>query len=131
MQRELHAGVTGTLEWIVEEQHCTQRGEYSIFSTPNLVMLLEEAAIEALRPYLAPGQSSVGARVDVHHLAPTPKGMRVRAVATVREVDRRRVTFDILIDDEAERIGEATHERFIIDLARFEERLKQKQEASA
>lgn len=131
MQQELHAGVTGTLEWIVEERHCTQRGEYSIFSTPNLVMLLEEAAIEALRPYLAPGQSSVGARVDVHHLAPTPKGMRVRAVATVREVDRRRVTFDILIDDEAERIGEATHERFIIDLARFEERLKQKQEASA
>jgi predicted thioesterase len=64
--------------------------------------------------------------VDVRHLAPTPKGMRVRATATVREVDRRRVTFDVVIDDEVERIGEASHDRFVIDVDRFTERLRQK-----
>ena len=102
------------------------RGDQAIFSTPNLVMLLEEAAIEALRPYLRPGQGSVGARVDVRHLAPTPMGMRVRAAATVKQVDRRRVSFEVVIDDEVERIGEASHDRFIIDLDRFAERLQTK-----
>lgn len=130
MTEELHVGATGTLEWVVEEQHCIHRGEYAILSTPNLVMFLEEAAIEALRPYLAPGQSSVGMQVDVRHLASTPRGMRVRAVATVREIDRRRVTFAVVIDDEVERIGEATHDRFIIDLDRFVERLGQKASAA-
>ena len=122
----LTPGVTGTLERLVEEQHCTVRGEYAVFSTPAMVSLLEEAADEAMRPYLAPGQDSVGVRVDVRHLAATPKGMRVRATATVREVDRRRVTFEVVIDDEIERVGEATHDRFIIDGDRYTERLKQK-----
>jgi len=89
-------------------------------------MLLEEAAVEAMRPYLTPGQDSVGARVEVRHLAATPKGMKVRATATVKTVDRRRVTFEVVIDDEVERIGEASHDRFVIDIDRFIERLKQK-----
>lgn len=126
MPEELHVGATGNLEWVVEDRHCTQRGAYAIFSTPNMVMLLEETAMEALRPFLGPDQSSVGIRVDVRHLASTPRGMRVRATATVRAIDRRRVTFDVVIDDEVERIGEATHERFIIDLDTFMARLAQK-----
>ena len=88
--------------------------------------LLEEAADETMRPYLDPGQDSVGVRVDVRHLAATPKGMRVRATATVREVDRRRVTFDVVIEDEVEKVGEATHDRFVIDADRYTDRLKQK-----
>jgi predicted thioesterase len=119
-------GATGELSRIVEESDCVHRGAYAVLSTPSLVRLLEEAAIEALRPYLAPGQDSVGSRVEVRHLAPTPRGMRVTAVATVTEVDRRRVTFSVAIDDERERIGEAAHDRFIIDLAKFEERLAAK-----
>jgi predicted thioesterase len=126
MSDELRPGVKGELDWVVDKSHCTVRGDQAIFSTPNLVMLLEEAAIEALRPYLRPDQDSVGARVDVRHLAPTPMGMRVHAVATVKEVDRRRVSFDVVIDDEVERIGEASHDRFIVDLDRFAERLQPK-----
>jgi predicted thioesterase len=122
----LRPGVNATLERVVEDRHCTVRGDQAILSTPNLVMLLEEASMAALEPYLMPGQSSVGVRVEVRHLAATPKGMRVRARATVREIDRRRVTFDVVIDDEVERVGEASHDRFLIDLDRFTERLKQK-----
>lgn len=122
----LKPGVTGTLERVVEDQHCTVRGQHAVFSTPSMVSLLEETADETMRPYLAPGQDSVGARVDVRHLAATPKGMRVRATATVREVDRRRVSFDVVIEDDVERVGEATHDRFVIDADRFAERLRQK-----
>jgi predicted thioesterase len=126
MAEALIPGVTGTLERVVEDEHCTVRGEYAVFSTPAMVSLLEEAADETMRPYLAPGQDSVGVRVDVRHLAATPKGMRVRATATVREVDRRRVTFDVVIEDEVEKVGEATHDRFVIDADRYTDRLKQK-----
>jgi len=100
MAESLTVGLTGTLERIVEDQHCTVRGEYAVFSTPAMVSLLEEAADRTMRPHLAPGQDSVGVRVDVRHLAATPKGMKVRATATVREIDRRRVTFDVVIEDE-------------------------------
>lgn len=126
MKRSPEPGATGTLTWIVEDRHCTVRGGEAIFSTPNLVALVEEAAIEALAPYLSEDESSVGARVDVRHVAATPRGMRVRATATVREVDRRRVTFDVIVDDEVERIGEAAHDRFVIDIDRFTQRLKAK-----
>jgi predicted thioesterase len=122
----LTVGLTGSLERLVEDQHCTVRGEYAVFSTPSMVSLLEEAADETMRPYLGPGQDSVGVRVDVRHLAATPKGMKVRATATVKEIDRRRVTFDVIIEDEVEKVGEATHDRFIIDGDRYTERLKQK-----
>jgi predicted thioesterase len=126
MTQTLGPGASAVLEWVVEEKHCTQRGDQLIFSTPNLVLLLEEAAIKALEPYLEAGQGSVGARVDVAHLAPTPVGMRVRATASVREIDRRRVTFEVVVEDEVERIGEASHDRFVIDIDRFEQRLAAK-----
>lgn len=122
----LVVGLTGTLELTVQDVHCTVRGDFAVFSTPAMVSLLEEAADEAMRPYLGPGQDSVGVRVDVRHLAATPRGMRVRATATVRVIDRRRVTFDVVIEDEVEKVGEATHDRFIIDGDRYTDRLKQK-----
>lgn len=126
MSHEIEPGAVGVLEWTVAEQHCTRRGSYDIFSTPNLVRLLEEAAIEALAPYLAVGQSSVGSRVDVTHLAPTVKGQRVRATATVTEIDRRRVAFTVEVSDDQELIGLASHERFVVDVSTFEVRLAEK-----
>ena len=129
MSEELKIGASGELEWLVAAEHCTRRGEEDIFSTPNLVRLLEEASIEALAPYLTAEQGSVGSRVEVKHLAATPRGMTVRARAEVTEIDRRRVVFQVLIDDEVERIGEAIHERFIVDLERFEARVKAKRQA--
>jgi predicted thioesterase len=123
---ELAPGVQGVLERTVESQHCTRRGQYEIFSTPNLVLLLEEAAIEGLAPYLREDQASVGSKVDIAHTAPTLLGQTVRATATVTEVDRRRVVFDIRVEDDTEVIGTGTHERFVIDLPGFEDRLAAK-----
>ena len=123
---ELAPGVEGVLERVVEAQHCTKRGQYDIFSTPNLVLLLEEAAIEGLAPFLREDQASVGSKVEIVHSAPTLLGQTVRATATVTEVDRRRVAFDIRVEDDTEVIGTGTHERFIIDLPGFETRLEAK-----
>jgi predicted thioesterase len=123
---ELTPGAEGVLERTVRPEHTTRRGDYDIFSTPQLVLLLEEAAIEALAPYLGEDQASVGTRVEVAHTAATLLGQTVRATATVTEVDRRRVAFQITVEDDLEQIGSATHERFVIDVPGFEERLAAK-----
>lgn len=126
MTTEIAAGAEGVLERTVELHHTTRRGGYDVFSTPQLVLLLEEAAIEALAPHLRADQASVGTKVDVAHTAPTLLGQTVRATATVTAVDRRRVVFSISVTDEVEQIGTGTHERFLIDVPSFEERLAAK-----
>lgn len=98
-------------------------GNVSVFSTPALVALMEGAAVAALEGHLADGQTSVGTRLDVRHLAATPVGMTVRAVATLTEVDGRRLVFVVEAHDDAEQVGAGTHERFVVDRARFEARV--------
>jgi fluoroacetyl-CoA thioesterase len=90
-----------------------------VLATPRLVALLEAAAVRAIAPALPPGAGTVGTRLDVRHLAATPVGMRVRARATVREVDGRRVVCAVEAHDEVEQVAEGTHERVLIDQARF------------
>ncbi|MFP4345388.1 MAG: thioesterase family protein [Anaerolineales bacterium] len=96
-------------------------------STPHLVALLENAARETVQGALEEGQSTVGTRVDVRHLAPTPVGMEVRVRAELIEVDRRRLRFHVEAWDEVEKIGECDHERFIIDWERFMKRVQEKE----
>jgi fluoroacetyl-CoA thioesterase len=121
-------GVSGTLTRRVTRDVTTQRGELHIYSTPNVVLLLEEAAIEALRPHLEEGHDSVGSRVEIAHVAPTLEGQTVTAVASVTEVDRRRVAFDIVVRDDVEEIAWGTHERFVVQLDKFSSRLEDKRE---
>jgi fluoroacetyl-CoA thioesterase len=97
-----------------------------VLATPRLVALLELAAIRAVEAHLPPGGSTVGTRIDVRHLAATPVGMRATIRATLREVDGRRLVFDIEGHDEVERIVEGQHERFQIDQARFLTRIAAK-----
>ncbi|MFC4113564.1 thioesterase family protein [Nonomuraea zeae] len=125
MSDRLSPGVSGSLTWVVAERHCTRRGDHDIFSTPNLVHLIEDAAIEALAPYLAEGEGSVGSKVEIAHVAPTLKGAAVRATATVTEVDRRRVAFTVAAEDGNGTIGQGTHERFIINLDKFAAKLRE------
>lgn len=101
-------------------------GLIEVYSTPSLIALLEAAAVAALDGHLVEGQTSVGTRLDVHHLAATPVGMRVRAQATLREVDGRRLVFDVIAWDELEQIAEGAHERFLVDTARFLRRAEAK-----
>jgi|SRR5581483_3182868 len=126
MAEELRIGLSDELSWTAEDQYCITRGEHVVFSTPSMVNLLETVSEQLLQRCLPPYQSSVGARVDIRHLAPTPRGLPVRAVTTVREIDRRRVIFEVDIFDPVEKVGEARHERFIIDLDRFGQRLAEK-----
>ncbi len=94
-------------------------GGLPVFSTPALVGLMESAAVIALRGHLPPGQETVGGRIDVRHLAATPVGMQVRARAELVSVEGRKLVFKIQAWDEVELIGEAIHERYVIDEARF------------
>jgi predicted thioesterase len=123
---ELAPGLSITVERLVEAKYCTRRGEYEIFSTPDLVLLIEETAIEALTPLLPTTQSTVGTTIDIAHVAATLLGQTVKATTTVTEVDRRRVMFDVVVSDEQEVIAKGTHERFIVDLEKFEARLGEK-----
>lgn len=97
-----------------------------VLATPRLVALLEQAAIRAVAPHLPAGTGTVGTRIDVRHLAATPVGMRATIRATLREVDGRRLVFDIEGRDAADRIVEGTHERIQIDQARFLARVAEK-----
>jgi predicted thioesterase len=80
---------------------------------------------------LAPGEISVGIQVEIRHLAPTPEGMTVRAVAEVTEVDGERVAFKIEIFDDMVKVGEASHQRFILEMERYVRRLEKKKAAFA
>jgi len=126
---ELTSGLTGKTEMVVTEADTADRwgsGLVPVLGTPALVGLMEGAAVQALAGHLPPGQTSVGGRIDVRHLAPTPVGMRVCARAELLMVEGRRLTFHIEAWDEIEQIGEATHERFIVDEGRFVARAKAK-----
>lgn len=106
-------------------------GAVAVFATPEMVRLMERAAVNALKPYLAEGQQSVGVMVNVRHLAATPLGATVTARASLVAVEGRRLTFAVSAHDGADLIGEGTHERALIDLARFEAKVKAKAQAAA
>ena len=102
-------------------------GNVDVYSTPAMIALLEAAAINALDGHLDEGQTSVGTGLDVKHISATPVGMSVQAAATLREVDGRRLVFEVSVSDEVEQIGSGTHERFIVNRKRFEARVRDKQ----
>jgi fluoroacetyl-CoA thioesterase len=99
-----------------------------VLSTPKVISYLERTAHYSILPHLEEGQSSVGTLVNMRHLGASPVGMQVRFRAEVLEVDRRRVRFKIEAWDEVEKIAEGEHERFIIDKAKFDERLENKRQ---
>ena len=97
-----------------------------VLSTPELVRFVEVAALEGVRSFLNAGQETVGTRVDIRHLAATPVGMRVTARCTLTEIDRRHLAFSFEVHDELDKVGEGTHERFIVDLEKQQVRLRDK-----
>ncbi|MBR3094790.1 MAG: thioesterase family protein [Clostridia bacterium] len=94
-------------------------GALEVFATPAMVALLEETAWKSVQPYLEPGQGTVGTRVDVRHLAPTPLGGKVTCESELVEIDRRRLVFQVEIYDEKTKVGEGIHERFVIQSDKF------------
>jgi fluoroacetyl-CoA thioesterase len=122
----LKSGMRHTQEWVVEEKHTTQRGDYRVFSTPSMTQLVESTANQLAAPHLKPGQGQVGVLVTVRHLGPTPLGKKVRAEAELVAIDRRKLTFKVKVYDDAEQVGEADHDRFVIDLDKYYEKLRKK-----
>lgn len=97
-----------------------------VFGTPFLGGLFEGVCAALMLPHLAAGEQSVGISMNLKHLAATPLGMEVRAVAEVTGVDGRKITFQVEGFDEQEKIGEATHERFIINAEKFNQKVEAK-----
>jgi predicted thioesterase len=122
----LKVGMKHTQEWEVTEARCTTRGDYKVFSTPSMTQLVESTANQLAAPHLKPGQGQVGIVVTVRHLGPTPMGKKVRAEAVLVAIDRRKLTFKVKVYDDVEQVGEAEHERFVIDVDKYIERLRKK-----
>jgi len=97
-----------------------------VFATPMMITAMENAALNAVRSYLGPGESAVGTAVNIRHLAATPVGHRVTAEAEVTKVDGRRIEFKVSARDEIEEIGNGTHERMLVDIQRLQQRLSAK-----
>jgi fluoroacetyl-CoA thioesterase len=101
----------------------------AVLSTPTMIAMIEQAAIEAIKPFLDTGESSVGMTIEVSHTAATPPGHRARAEAEVNKVDGRRLEFTVRAFDDLEQIGSGSHCRAVIDAAKFNERIKTKQKS--
>jgi len=122
-------GLSGSAEMIVGEQHTAPRvgsGRIRVLATPVMINLIESAALAAVEQSLPEEHQSLGTRLDISHFAATPVGMRVRATAEVTRVEGRTIHFRVRAEDERELIGEGTHERVVVNVARFDERVRKK-----
>jgi predicted thioesterase len=126
---EIVPGLVGQSEMVVCEENTARHlgsGSVDVLATPEMIRLMEKAAVAAVDHLLPDGYRTVGVEVNVRHLAATPLGMRVRVQAELVAVEGRKLTFRVEAFDEVEKIGEGEHRRVIIDLERFEERVKAK-----
>jgi fluoroacetyl-CoA thioesterase len=125
--RAIPPGARGTYPLRVEPQHLANSFKDSIlppvFATPYLVLIMENAALNAVKQYLEPGESAVGTRVDVRHLVATPVGREIVGHAQVLHSEGRRIDFKIWATDGAEEIGAGTHERTVVTVARIIEKM--------
>ena len=128
--KHIPVGATGQFALVVRVEHLANQFKDTalppVLATPVMIMIMENAALNALKPYLDAGESAVGTRVDVRHLTPTPIGQRVVGEAEVTAVDGRRIEFTVRARDASEEIGAGAHERVVVDLARLAKRLNAK-----
>ena len=122
----LKVGLKHTEEWVITEDRTTQRGKYKVFATWSMTRLVESVASGLIAPHLKEGQGQVGVGITVRHMGPTPIGHTVRADAELVAVDRRKMSFKVKVFEDAEQVGESEHDRFIVDLDKYFERLDKK-----
>ena len=125
----IEKGIKGRREQTVTYEMSAARvgsGLVEVFATPMMVALIEQTCLESVLPYLHEGQGTVGTLVNVSHVSATPIGMRVWCESELMEVDRRRLVFKVKAYDECGIIGEGIHERFVIDTAKFMEKIGNK-----
>ncbi|MBI2313089.1 MAG: thioesterase family protein [Betaproteobacteria bacterium] len=126
---EIKPGLKGSVQVTVGPQHTAPHvgsGRVRVLATPVMVNLMEAAALNAVEGWLPEGHQTLGTHLDVRHFAATPVGMRVTAHAELVKVEGRNLTFRVYAEDEKEKIGEGTHERVVVNLARFDRRMQDK-----
>jgi fluoroacetyl-CoA thioesterase len=126
---ELRPGLVGEARTTVDQSNLASAlgsGRVAVYATPAMIALMEAAAVKAVDHLLPSGSGTIGASLDVRHLAPTPAGVEVRATAELLEMDGRRLTFRVEAFDPVDKIGEGTHERVVVDLNRLTARAEAK-----
>ena len=126
----MELGIKGAAETVVVYENTAAAvgsGALEVFSTPSMIALMEKASRELVQPYLEEGQSTVGTRLEVSHVAASPIGAHIRAESTLVEIDRRMLTFEVKAYADGELIGEGRHQRCIIYAERFIEKALAKQ----
>ena len=126
---ELIPGLLGERRVVVTEEYTAKHlgsGNVMVLATPAMIMLMERTALSSVDPLLPFGHRTVGTWLDVKHLAATPLGMTVRVRTELLEVDGRRLKFRVEAFDEVEKVGDGLHERFIIDVEKFQKKLAEK-----
>ena len=122
-------GLTGTTETVVTPDQTAPfvgSGRIAVLATPVMINLIEAAALAAVEHLLPQGHQSLGIHLDVSHVAATPVGLRVTATAEVVRVEGRTISFRVEAYDDRERIGGGTHQRVVVSVARFDERVQRK-----
>jgi predicted thioesterase len=130
----IRPGLAGTADLIVGVEHTAPRvgsGLIAVLATPVMINVIEAAALAAVEHLLPAGHQSLGIHLDVGHFAATPVGLKVSATAEVTAVEGRTITFKVEARDEREVIGGGTHQRVVVNVARFDARVQRKVQASA
>ena len=126
---KLRPGLKGTASLLVGAEHTAPRvgsGRVAVLATPVMINLIEMAALAACEELLPAGAQSLGIHLDVRHFAATPVGMRVEAVAELIAIDKRTLSFRVEARDAREVIGDGTHQRVVVNVSRFDERIQKK-----
>ncbi len=125
----LRIGLKGSASLLVAPEHTAPRvgsGRVEVLATPVMINLIEAATLEAMEALLPAGHQSLGIHLDVRHTAATPIGMRVTATSELTAIDGRTLSFRVEARDEREVIGGGTHQRVVVNVARFDERVQRK-----
>src|SRR3979490_2508321 len=126
---QLKPGLTGSAELLVGVEHTAPSigsGLVPVLATPVMINVIEAAARAGVGRLLPAGHQSLGIHLDVRHFAATPIGMRVYATAELIAVDGRTLSFRVEAHDDKEPIGGVSHQRVIVNVARFDERIQRK-----
>jgi predicted thioesterase len=125
----LKAGLTGSSELLVGVEHTAPSigsGLVPVLATPVMINVIEAAALAAVEHLLPAGHQSLGIHLDIRHFAATPIGMRVRATAELIAIDGRTLSFRVAARDDKEPIGDGSHQRVVVNVARFDQRVQRK-----
>jgi fluoroacetyl-CoA thioesterase len=126
---QLKPGLTGSAELLVGVEHTAPSigsGLVPVLATPVMINVIEAAALAAVEHLLPAGHQSLGIHLDVRHFAATPIGMRAYATAELIAVDGRTLSFRVAARDDKEPIGDGSHQRVVVNVARFDARVQKK-----